>query len=61
MALSLHTLPVEMIYRILDTLDVQVVILSLRNVCQRLNTIIDTYHRYQVKLSLRVIEYSSLL
>jgi hypothetical protein len=48
MALSLHTLPVELVYRILDSLDNQTIILSCRNVCARLNDIIDTYHRYQV-------------
>ena len=50
MALSFHTLPVEMIYRILDNLDDKTMFTSMRNVCQRLNTITDSYHRYQVKL-----------
>ncbi len=48
MALTLATLPVEMIYRILDHLDTETIFLSLRNVCQRLNDITDTYHPYQV-------------
>jgi hypothetical protein len=48
MALSLHTLPVELIYRILDKLDDLTLFVACRNVCTRLNTIIDTYHRYQV-------------
>ena len=48
MVLSLHTLPVEIIYRILDDLDVDNILISCRNVCQRLNDIIDTYHRYRV-------------
>lgn len=47
---SLHTLPVEMVYRILDHLSEKTIILSVYNVCQRLNTIVDSYHRYQVKL-----------
>jgi uncharacterized protein YkuJ len=51
MTLSLHTLPIELVYCILDNLDVQAIFLSLSNVCQRLNTILDTHHRYQVKLS----------
>lgn len=47
--LFLFTLPVEIIYRILDNLDEKAIFLSMRNVCQRLDTIVDTYHRYQVK------------
>ncbi len=50
--LSLHTLPVEMVYRILDNLSKKTIILSMCNVCQRLNNIIDSYHRYQVMLDL---------
>jgi hypothetical protein len=50
MALSLHTLPIEMLYRILDNLDNRTILLSCRNVCTRLNNIIDVYHRYQVIL-----------
>ncbi len=46
--LSLHTLPVELVYCILDNLDQLTILLSLRNVCARLNDITDTYHRYQV-------------
>ena len=45
---SLIKLPIEFIYRILDNLDESTICLSCRNVCQRLNTIIDTYPRYQV-------------
>ena len=45
---SLITLPVELIYRILDHLKVVTIFLSCRNVCTRLNTIIDTDQRYQV-------------
>jgi hypothetical protein len=45
---SLHTLPVEIVYRILDNLNVTTIILSARDVCSRLNEIIDTYHRYKV-------------
>ena len=48
MALSLHTLPVELVYRILDNLDDKSMFLSSYNVCTRINTIIHTYHRYQV-------------
>jgi hypothetical protein len=48
---SLLTLPVELVYRILDNLDQLSILLSLRNVCVRLNTITDTYYRYQVNFS----------
>jgi hypothetical protein len=48
MASSLLTLPVELVYRILDNLDNKTIFLSFINVCTRLNTIINTYHRYQV-------------
>jgi hypothetical protein len=51
MTLTLPTLPVDLVYRILDHLNDKTIFLSLRNVCQRLNTIIDTYHRYQVNFS----------
>jgi len=46
----LHTLPVEMVYGILDHLDEKALFLSILNVCQRLNTIIDSYHHYKVKI-----------
>lgn len=48
MTLSLHTLPVELVYRILDNLDDHQIFLSCINVCVRLNVIIDTYDRYKV-------------
>jgi hypothetical protein len=48
MFLSLHTLPVELVYRILDHLDNKSLFLSCTNICRRLNDIIDNYHRYQV-------------
>ncbi len=41
MVSSLLTLPVELVYRILDDLDVKTIFLSLINVCTRFNTIID--------------------
>ena len=47
--LSLMTLPVEVIYRILDNLDILTILTSLRNVCTRLNDIIDDYHRFKVR------------
>lgn len=51
---SLHTLPAELIYQILDHLDPITILLSCRNVCLRLNAIIDTYRRYQVIFALIV-------
>jgi hypothetical protein len=48
--LSLLTLPVEIVYRILDHQNDFTIICSMRNVCQRLNKIVDSYHRYQVNL-----------
>jgi hypothetical protein len=48
---TLVTLPVEIVYRILDHMDQLTILLSIRNVCTRLNAITDTYHRYQVKFS----------
>ncbi len=52
MPLSLHTLPVELVYRILDNLDDLTLFVACRNVCTRLNAITETYHRYQVIFAL---------
>ncbi|CAF2223523.1 unnamed protein product [Rotaria magnacalcarata] len=41
------TLPVELVYQILDNLDEFTILCSARNVSVRLNTITDAYHRYQ--------------
>ena len=49
MTASLHTLSVELIYRILDHLDENTIFLSMQNVCSRLNAAIDTHRPYQVK------------
>jgi hypothetical protein len=49
--LRLHTLPIEMVYRILDQFDdVSTIFWSLQSVCQRLNEILNTYQRYKVCL-----------
>lgn len=55
MSYSLHTLPIEMVYRIMDHLEEATIYLSLRNVCQRLDKIVDSYRRYQVKSNLFLI------
>ncbi len=51
MPASLLTLPIELVYRILDNLNNKTIFLSLSSVCTRLNTIINTYHPYQVNSS----------
>lgn len=45
---SFSSLPIELAYRILNYLDPAEVFLSVFNVCRYLNSIIDTYDRYQV-------------
>ncbi|CAF1678780.1 unnamed protein product, partial [Adineta ricciae] len=45
--LSLNTLSVELVYRILDCMDLLNIFWSLQCVSQRLNTILKTYSRYQ--------------
>ena len=45
---SLQTLPIELVCRILDHLDLYDILLSVRNVCSRLNAITDIYHPYAV-------------
>jgi hypothetical protein len=47
--MALYTIPVELVYRILDNLDTLTIVLSCRNVCTRLNAITDSYCRYKVK------------
>ncbi len=57
MVSSFLTLPVELVYRIFDNLNDKTIFLSLINVCTRLNTIINTYHRYQVNFSFYIWSY----
>lgn len=47
---NLSTLPVELVYRILDHLDVMTILWSMQNVCKRIDAIVGTYHPYQVKI-----------
>ena len=54
---SLVTIPVELVYRILDHICPQQIMLSLRGVCQRLNDITDTYAPYRVKFNILRIFY----
>lgn len=51
MPVSLLTLPVELVYRILNNFNNISIFLSLTGVCERLNAIIHTYHPYQVNFS----------
>ncbi len=48
---SLLTLPVNLVYHILDNLDEFTILCSMRNVSRRINAIVDSYHRYQVNFS----------
>ncbi|CAF1200220.1 unnamed protein product [Rotaria sordida] len=45
---SLFTLPVELIYRILNNLDNQTILFSFGNVCKRFQSIINTYNQYKL-------------
>ena len=45
---SLLTLPIELVYRVLDHLNPSDILLSVRDVCTRLDAISDTYYPYQV-------------
>jgi hypothetical protein len=58
MVLSLHSLPVELIYRIFDNLDEKTLFLSCYGICKRLNSIRDTYYRYQVIFNFITTSYS---
>jgi hypothetical protein len=46
--LSLDTLPVEILYRILDNLDHVTILCSMETVCKRINAVIASYYPYQV-------------
>ena len=59
--LTFLTLPVELVYRILDYLDDWSLICSIRNVSTRINRIIDNYHRYQVNYLVPNWKIQSLL
>ena len=67
---SFPTLPIHLVYCILDNLRPVDILMSVCNVCTRLNLIIDSYRPYQVKknsfatvyniLSLRCILHSNM-
>ncbi|CAF3033810.1 unnamed protein product [Rotaria sp. Silwood2] len=48
---SLLSLPVEILYRILDHLDAHFILISLRSLCKRLQAVVDTYDRYELNVS----------
>ncbi|UJR16389.1 hypothetical protein I4U23_003292 [Adineta vaga] len=45
------TLPVELVHRILDQLDTELILLSVRSVCKRFYTIVDSYNRLSIKFT----------
>ncbi|CAF3334666.1 unnamed protein product [Rotaria socialis] len=49
--MSLVTLPAEIVYRILDHLDIYSTWILFSRVCKRLHTITNTYDRYELDLS----------
>ncbi|CAF3784100.1 unnamed protein product [Rotaria magnacalcarata] len=53
-SLKLDTLPVELIYRILDHLDALVILCSLQNINTRMNAIITSYQPFQAFATLDV-------
>jgi hypothetical protein len=46
--LSISDLPIELIYRIFNHLDLFNLLMSVRDVCTRLDQVIDIYQPYQV-------------
>ena len=48
MSTSLHTLPLDIVYRIFDHLSDKDLFISATNICQRLNSVQISYHRFRV-------------
>lgn len=44
----LIVLPVELLYRIFDYLDVQIILRSIRGVCRKFYALVDSYNRYEL-------------
>ena len=55
---SLVTIPVDLVYRIFDYLDEVALLCSVRDVCRRMNRIVDSYSPYQVIFVLETRMYS---
>jgi len=51
MSLSLHALPIDIIYRIFDHLSEKQLFMSINNVSQRLNVILDSYQPFNVNIT----------
>jgi hypothetical protein len=49
--MSLVTLPVEVIHRILDHIDIHSILISFRYVCKQFYMITNTYNRYELDIS----------
>jgi hypothetical protein len=49
--MSLVTLPVEVIYRILDYIDIRLILNTFRYVCKQFYMITNTYNRYELDVS----------
>lgn len=58
---SFVSLPAHISYLILDNLQPKEIIMSLCNVCSRLDSIINSYHRYQVKKKIFITVYHCCL
>jgi hypothetical protein len=48
---SLDSLPVEILYRILDDVDGKTIVLSFRNVCTKFEAIANSYNQYKLDLT----------
>ena len=67
---SLDTLPVEILHRILDNIDVSTIVRSVRCVCRQLYAVVNSYNRFQLdftrftssdlKAIFRLIEFSKV-
>lgn len=49
-AVSLLTLPTELLYRICDFLDAETLLLSFRGVCTHFQAVADTYEQYDIRI-----------
>jgi hypothetical protein len=54
---SFITLSVELVYRILDKMDGCTMLCSMQSVCTRIDTILHTYHRYQVNFFFNLMSH----
>ena len=48
---TLLSLPPEILHKVLDHLDAQTILLSVRSVCIQLHSIVNTYNRLKLKLA----------